>query len=204
MRSIEFIDKSLQSEVDRVGVLKEMKAGDILMSPGDVIENIPLVTKGSIRVLLQNSNGEEFYLYHIFPGESCALSLSCCQANRRSEIKAVAEDDTEMIMVPVRFVDEWYRFPEWKKYISDIQALRFSNLLETVELVAFSKLDEQLWSYLIRKVQATGQRTLKITHQEIAQELNSPREVITRLLNQLQKQNKVVLSRGEIAVNSTL
>ena len=204
MRSIEFIDKSLQSEVDRVGVLKEMKAGDILMSPGDVIENIPLVTKGSIRVLLQNSNGEEFYLYHILPGESCALSLSCCQANRRSEIKAVAEDDTEMIMVPVRFVDEWYRFPEWKKYISDIQALRFSNLLETVELVAFSKLDEQLWSYLIRKVQATGQRTLKITHQEIAQELNSPREVITRLLNQLQKQNKVVLSRGEIAVNSTL
>lgn len=204
MRSIEFIDKSLQSEVDRVGVLKEMKAGDILMSPGDVIENIPLVTKGSIRVLLQNSNGEEFYLYHIFPGESCALSLSCCQANRRSEIKAVAEDDTEMIMVPVRFVDEWYRFPEWKKYISDIQALRFSNLLETVELVAFSKLDEQLWSYLIRKVQATGQRTLKITHQEIAQELNSPREVITRLLNQLQKQNKVVLSRGEIVVNSAL
>lgn len=204
MKSIEFVDMALQSEVDRVGVLKEMKAGDIMMSPGDVIENIPLVTKGSIRVVLQNSNGEEFYLYHIFPGESCALSLSCCQASRRSEIKAVAEDDTEMIMVPVRYVDEWYRFPEWKKYISDIQALRFSNLLETIELVAFSKLDEQLWSYLIRKVQATGQRTLKITHQQIAQELNSTREVITRLLHQLQKQNKVVLSRGEIAVNSAL
>ncbi len=204
MKSIEFDDKDLRAEVNRVGLLKQLKAGEVIMNPGDIIENIPLVTKGSIRVVLQSMTGDEFYLYHIFPGETCALSLSCCQANRRSEIKAVAEEDTEMVMVPVRYIDDWHKFPEWKKYISDIQAMRFSNLLETVELVAFSKLDEQLWSYLMRKVQATGNRILKITHQEIAQELNSPREVITRLLHQLQKQNKVVLSRGEIAVNSAL
>ena len=104
-------------------------------------------------------------------------------------------------MIPVRYVDEWSRFPEWKKFVSDTQAQRFSELLETLELVAFSKLDEQLWNYLIKRVLATGNNTLKITHQEIANELNSPREVITRLLHQLQRQEKIVLSRNSIEVN---
>jgi CRP/FNR family transcriptional regulator len=174
------------------------------MSPGDLIENIPIVIKGSIRVVLQNRLGDEHYLYHIFPGETCALSLTCCQAQKRSEIKAIIEEDAELLMIPVRFVDEWHHYPEWKKFISDAQAQRFSELLETVELMAFSKLDEQLWSYLVKRVQAIGHNTLKITHQEIAQELHSPREVITRLLHQLQKQNKVELSRGEILVHSAM
>jgi CRP/FNR family transcriptional regulator len=204
MKILPFVDTRLVNEIGSNSVTQTFKAGEILMNPGDEIENIPIVMKGSIRVVLQNQQGDEHYLYHIFPGETCALSLTCCQARKLSEIKAVIEDDAELLMIPVRMVDDWHHYPEWKKYISDTQAQRFSELLETIELMAFSKLDQQLWSYLVKRVQATGNSILKITHQEIAQELHSPREVITRLLHQLQRQNKVQLSRGEIQVNSAL
>ncbi|MBX7050444.1 MAG: Crp/Fnr family transcriptional regulator [Flavobacteriales bacterium] len=201
---VHFIDKNLKAELEAVGVVKSYHHESVIMKPGDIVEFLPIVAKGSLRIVLQNAAGEEYYLYHIFPGETCAMSLTCCQAMKRSEIKAVAEEDSELLMIPVRYVDEWTHYPEWKKFVSETQAQRFSELLETVELMAFSNLDEQLWNYLIHRVQATGNKILSITHQDIAQELNSPREVITRLLHQLQKKGKVVLSRGMITVNSQL
>jgi len=201
---LKFADHDLIDAIEKAGQLRHIDANTVIMQPGDLLEFVPIVITGSIRVLLQNENGDEHYLYHIFPGETCAMSLSCCQANKRSEIKAVAEEDTEIWFIPVRFVDEWTRFPEWKKYLSDIQAQRFSELLEAIELMAFSHLDEQLWNYLVKRVQATGSKTLHVTHQEIANELHSPREVITRLLHQLQKQSKLTLSRGAIEIISVM
>ena len=201
---LKFADYDLMEAIEKAGQLRHIDANTVIMQPGDLLEFVPIVISGSIRVLLQNENGDEHYLYHIFPGETCAMSLSCCQANKRSEIKAVAEEDTEIWFIPVRFVDEWTRFPEWKKYLSDIQAQRFSELLEAIELMAFSHLDEQLWNYLVKRVQATGSKTLHVTHQEIANELHSPREVITRLLHQLQKQSKLTLSRGAIEIISVM
>ena len=204
MKPFAFIDSQLNAEIEKNSIIKTFAPNEVLMSPGDNINSIPIVLKGSIRIVLENDNGNEFFLYHIFPNESCAMSLTCCQAMKKSEIKAIVEDDAELLMIPVRYVDEWMKYPEWKKFVSDIQAQRFTELLETIELIAFSKLDEQLWSYLMKRVQAMGNNTLKITHQEIANELNSPREVITRLLNQLQKQNKISLSRNTIFVNPGL
>jgi len=204
MKNIDFVDKQLRSEIEGCAIEKHVAANTVLMSPGDIIEYIPIVLKGSIRVVIQNINGDEHYLYHIFPGETCAMSLTCCQAQKESEVKAIIEDDADLLMIPVKFVDEWYKYPEWKKFISDTQAQRFSELLEAIELMAFSNLDEQLWSYLVKRVQATGNNQLKVTHQDIAQELNSPREVITRLLHQLQRQEKVELSRGSIVVHSAM
>jgi len=201
---LKFADYDLMEAIEKAGQLRHIDANAVIMQPGDLLEFVPIVITGSIRVLLQNENGDEHYLYHIFPGETCAMSLSCCQANKRSGIKAVAVEDTEIWFIPVRFVDEWTRFPEWKKYLSDIQAQRFSELLEAIELMAFSHLDEQLWNYLVKRVQATGSKTLHVTHQEIANELHSPREVITRLLHQLQKQSKLTLSRGAIEIISVM
>ena len=201
MKQFAFSNEQLSREVTRHGVLKHFGLNDIIIQPGETIKNIPILLKGSIRIVLQNEQGDEFFLYHIYPSESCAISLTCCQAMKKSEIKAVVEEDADVLMIPVRFVDEWMHFPEWKKFVSDIQAQRFSELLETIELIAFSKLDEQVWNYLMKRVQATGSNTLKITHQQIANELHSPREVITRLLNQLQKKKKITLSRNTIDVH---
>jgi len=204
MKTFSFTDKNLQRDFNEAAIRKSIPAQFTLMNPGDVISYIPIVLKGSLRIILQNQNGDEYFLYHIFPGESCALSLTCCQANKVSEVRAVAEDDTDLLLVPFSCIDVWMKYPEWKKFVSNTQAQRFTELLETIEMVAFSKLDEQLWHYLVKRVQANGSNTLHITHQQIANELHSPREVITRLLNQLQGHKKIVLGRNLIEVNGAM
>jgi CRP/FNR family transcriptional regulator len=202
MKQFGFVDKSLAAELETVAIRKHFPAGEILMNPGDTIRAIPVVLSGTLRIVLQNEKGNEHFLYHIFPGESCAMSLTCCASNKKSEIKAVVEDEADLLMIPVEYVDQWSKYPEWRKFISDTQAQRFTELLETIELISFSKLDEQIWDYLLKRVQASGSRTLQITHQEIATELNSPREVITRLLHQLREKGLVRLGRNTIEVTS--
>ena len=173
------------------------------MHTGDRITHIPMVLRGSLRILARNGEGRERFLYPIMPGETCAMSLACCSAERNSSIVAVAEEDPEVLWLPKRCVEEWMTWPEWRKFVGHTQAQRFNELLETIEVVAFTHLDEQVWNYLVKRVQATGDRTLKVTHQEIAQELNSPREVITRLLHQLVQRGRIELARGAITVRST-
>lgn len=196
-----FSDPKLQREFDGVVVHKHLPALSVLMRAGDPITHIPIVQKGSLRILAQDGEGHDRFLYHIMPGESCAMSLTCSGTKRTSSVMAVVEEDAELLMVPVRCMEEWMVYPEWRRFVNDTQAQRFQELLETIEVVAFHKLDEQLWNYLVKRVQATGSHELKVTHQDIAQELSSPREVITRLLSQLQRQGKVTVSRGSIEVH---
>lgn len=196
-----FADKDLQRTFEQVVVHRSFPAGTVIMSPGDGITHVPIVEKGSLRILAQDAEGRERFLYHIMPGESCAMSLTCCNSKRTSSVLAIVEEDAELLMVPARYIDEWMVYPEWRRYISDNQAQRFGELLETIEVVAFQKLDEQLWNYLVKRVQATGNHILKVTHQDIAGELNSPREVITRLLQQLQARGRVTVTRGAVEVH---
>ncbi|MBK8500436.1 MAG: Crp/Fnr family transcriptional regulator [Flavobacteriales bacterium] len=196
-----FTDKALQEAFDHAVVRRSFPAGAVIMSPGDTITHVPIVAKGSLRILAQDAEGHERFLYHIMPGESCAMSLTCCSSKRTSSVLAVVEEDAELLMVPAQSMDEWMVYPEWRRYVSDTQAQRFSELLDTIEVVAFQRLDEQLWDYLTKRAQATGSTTLKLTHQDIANELNSPREVITRLLHQLQARGRVTISRGVLEVH---
>ena len=196
-----FTDLKLQREFDSVVVRKSLPAGTELMRTGDTITHIPIVERGSLRILAQDAEGHERFLYHIMPGESCAMSLTCSGTKRISSVMAVVEEDADLLMVPARYMEEWMIYPEWRRFVNDTQAQRFGELLETIEVVAFSKLDEQLWNYLVKRVQATGNHVLKVTHQDIANELNSPREVITRLLSQLQRRGRVTVARGAIEVH---
>ncbi|MFZ1685945.1 MAG: Crp/Fnr family transcriptional regulator [Flavobacteriales bacterium] len=198
-----FTTPELQAAVEREGVKRLVPAGTVVMRTGDRITHIPMVVSGSLRILASNEEGRERFLYHIMPGETCAMSLACCAAERNSSIVAVAEEDSELLLLPKRCVEEWMAWPEWRKFVGNTQTQRFNELLETIEVVAFAHLDEQVWNYLVKRVQATGDRTLKVTHQEIAQELNSPREVITRLLHQLAQHGRIELARGVITVRST-
>ena len=195
-----FTDEELLNKIQQNGVRKDFRRDSVIMNPGDEIEYMPIVISGAIRVMIQTSEGNERYLYHIHPGESCAMSLTCCQTMKRSEIHAVTEEETEVLFIPVQFVETWSCYHQWKKYLSETQAQRFSELLETIELLAFSNLDEQIWSYLMHRAQAHGSNMLKITHQEIALEINTPREVVTRLLHQLKQRGKIEMSRGLIKI----
>src|SRR6478736_5025804 len=108
-----FSDKNLNKEIETNAKIKHIKKNDILTKPGDDIIFIPIVLKGSIRIIRQNQDGSEVFLYHLYPGQTCAMSITCCQAGKKSMIKAIAEDDSEILQIPVRLTEDWYKYPEW-------------------------------------------------------------------------------------------
>lgn len=202
MLSTLFTDKELISEIEKNGRRRSYEKDTVITKPGDEILFIPIVTKGSIRIIRENDKGQEVFLYHLFPGQTCAMSLTCCQTGKRSIIKAIAETDVEMVQVPVNLMDDWFRFPQWKAYINGIYQNRFAELMEVIDLIAFSNMDKQLLHYLQERSRALNTRVLEITHQQIAEELHTHREAISRLLRTMEQKNLVKLGRNNIEVLS--
>jgi len=194
-------ETNLLEFIQQNGIVRNFHKDDVIIEAGSSVSFVPLILQGSLRIMLVNSNGDEYFLYHIYTGETCSVSLACCLAHSMSDIKAIAEEETSILMIPIEFVDTLETFKSWKKFVASNQSHRFSELLETIELIAFSKLDDQLWSYLLKRAQAQGVSSLFITHQEIANELHSPREVISRLLHQLQQKGRITLARNLISIN---
>lgn len=195
-----FSDAALNKEIDLHAKHKLIKKETLLIKPGDEIVFIPIVLKGSIRVIRQDDDGSEVFLYHLHPGQTCAMSLTCCQSRKKSMIKAVAETDSEILQIPVNLTEDWYRFPEWKAYISNNYTNRFAELMQVIDLIAFSNMDKQLLHYLEERSRALDTRFLEITHQEIADELHAHREAISRLLRTMEQKKLVKLGRNNIEV----
>lgn len=194
-------DPAMQEEIEAVGTLMEVPAGETIMDIGDYIKIMPLVTKGAIKVLREDDNGDELFLYFLYPGQSCAMTVQCCMANSPSRVRAIAEEDTECIAVPVTKIDDWMkRHDSWKNFVLTTYSERFNELLNTIDSVVFQRLDQRLLEYLNEKTKAAGRRDLKITHQEVAYDLYSSREVISRLLKQLEKQGVIELGRNRISL----
>ncbi len=200
--AIFFKDPQLLAEFNKHARLKHFTTGDVLMYPGAKIVFVPLVIKGSIRVLRESEDGKEVFLYHLFPGQTCATSLNCCRANQTNMIKAVAEDDTEVYMIPAQLVDDWFRFREWKEFVNNTYSNRFSELLNVIDLIAFNNMDVQLLNYLQKRAQALNTKALHITHQQIAYELHTQREAISRLLRQMENKGLVKLGRNVIELSA--
>jgi CRP/FNR family transcriptional regulator len=198
IRNSIFSDPELNGEIEKYARVKQLKKEEVLIKPGDEIVFIPILLKGSIRVLRQDPDGREVFLYHLYPGQTCAMSLTCCQSGKKSMIKAVAEDDSEILQIPVERTESWFKYPEWKAYISNNYNNRFSELLQVVDLIAFNNMDKQLLHYLKERSKAMNTRVLDITHQEIADELHSHREAISRLLRTMEQKNLVKLGRNSV------
>ncbi len=148
-----------------------------------------------------NKDASELILYYLQAGETCAMSLTCCLANQKSEIRAVAEEDSEIILLPAQLLDSWMlKYPTWKNFVMQTYQDRFVELLNAIDSIAFKKMDERLLQYLIDKSTINNNHVLETTHQKIAEELNSTREVISRLLKQLENQEKIELGRNRIVV----
>ncbi len=202
-RNTIFSDPDLSSDIEKYARHKVIEKGDILIRPGDEIVYIPVVLKGSIRIIRQDMDGQEVFLYHLYPGQTCAMSLTCCQSGKKSMIKAIAETESEILQIPVRMTEDWYKYPEWKAYISNNYANRFAELLQTIDLIAFSNMDKQLLHYLEERSKALNTRVIEITHQEIADELHAHREAISRLLRVMEQKKLVKLGRNNIEVLTT-
>ena len=198
-----FSDPDLNSEIEKNAKRKVIPRGSVLIKPGDEIVFIPIVMKGSIRIIRQDSDGQEVFLYHLYPGQTCAMSLTCCQSGKSSMIKAIAEDDAEILQIPIKLTEDWYKYSEWKAYISNNYNNRFAELMQVIDLIAFSNMDKQLLHYLEERSKALNTRVLEITHQEIADELHAHREAISRLLRNMEQKKMVRLGRNNIEVLTT-
>lgn len=165
------------------------------------INQIPLVIKGSIKILREDEEGNEIFLYYLEPGHACATSITCCMSGQRSTIRAIAEDDTEYLAIPVQYSDEWMlKYKTWKNFVMNTYAERFEELLKAIDQLAFKKMDERLSKYLHDKADLHESCEIHISHQEIAYDLNTSREVISRLLKQLERIGSIKLGRNRIII----
>jgi len=198
MNTLPFTDPKLLDEIKSFTRTRTIRAGETLITPGDKIVFVPIVLKGVLRIIRQGANDKEIFLYHLYPGQTCAMAINCCQSDKISAVKAIAEDDTEVLQVPVKLVDEWFKYPEWKMFINSTFGQRFTELIEVVDLIAFSNMDKQVLHYLQERGRATGAKKINITHQQIADELHTHREAISRLLRTMEEKNLVRLGRNTI------
>ncbi len=195
-------DQHLLQELANHGRCMKFKAGEIIMDYGEYIRMVPLVLEGSIKVMRENEEGEELFLYYLNTGESCSMSFSCCMADKRSSVRATAEEDSRILGIPVRFVDEWIsKYPVWKNFVMRSYDQRMMELINTIDTIAFKRMDERLWEYLEQKAFTHDSREIMTTHQQIALDLHASREAISRLLKQLEKMGKLTLGRNKIILN---
>jgi len=192
-------EPELLGEIDRVAEWKAVKEGDVILDIGQTVRTIPFLIKGSLKVSRQDEGGREILLYYVNANESCAMTFTCCMQQFPSEIKAVAETDAELIAVPIGMMDSWLiKYPTWKSFVMRTIRNRFNELMHTIDQLAFHKLDERLIAYLKDKSKATGSSLINLSHEQIAGEMASSREVISRLLKKLENDKKVLLYRNQI------
>lgn len=194
-----FFESGLRTAISEEGTYREFDADQELIREDQYIKTFPIVLSGMIKVCRTDDSGNELLLYYLRPGEVCTVSLICCMDRTRSRVKAVAEEATSAIAVPVELLDNWMTtYQTWKEYVMRSMQLRFDELLDALESIAFLKLDERLEKFFTDRYASTGSTVFEGSHQDVALAMNSSREVISRLLKQMEKKGLIGLSRGRI------
>ncbi len=191
----------LKEKLYENSIRKDFVTGDIILNENSNIRAIPIVTKGSIRVMRTDVDDKEILLYYIKAGESCIMSFLGGMHHETSKVKAVAEEDTEILFLPMEKVTLFIKeYPEWLDYIFRLYHKRFEELLEVVNAVAFKKMDERLLNFIRKKCEHTRSSTLTVTHEQLANELGTARVVVSRLLKQMEDEGLVKLGRNKITL----
>lgn len=195
------LDTRIRQKIEKLGVVKRFQEGDVIIAESAYIKAIPVVLNGTLRVMRTDATGREMLLYYIKPGESCVMSFLGGLNHDTSKVKAVAEEDTELLLIPVEKANELARTDlRWNEYIFRLYHKRFEELLDIVNSIAFRKLDQRIFGFLKKKAALLQSKEIPITHQQIADELGSSREVVSRLLKQMENEKLVRLSRNKISL----
>lgn len=198
-------ESELLAELEKKSMIMQVKAGEIMLNPGQTIRAVPLVLSGIFKVSRINEEGQELLLYYVKEGESCAMTFTCCMMAHASVIRGSAEEDSELLCIPVDLMDEWMmKYRTWKRYVMSTILNRFTEVLRSIDEVAFKKLDDRLVNYLKEKSKATGSPLINLSHQQIADELGTNRVVISRLLKRLELDKKLLLYRNQIRLMKEL
>jgi CRP/FNR family transcriptional regulator, anaerobic regulatory protein len=195
-----FLEKQLLAEIENVATFLELNTGESILGEGDYIKSFPMVLKGCLRVVrISSDEGRELLLYYLNVGEICSMSLTCCMVPQKSNIKMIAEEDSLVLTIPVDKPEKWIsEYKSWKEFMMNSYRDRFNELLDTIDAVTFMKLDERLVRFFKERYISTGKSVFLGTQQDIAYQLNTSREVITRLLRDMERKNMVVTGRNSV------
>ncbi len=194
-------EPELIDEIVEVGSFKIIKENELLLDIGDNFNRIPLMLNGAIKISREINNGDEIVLYFLERGDTCTISFGSGLNASKSKVRGVAEKDSEVIFIPVEKLEDWMvKYKSWRDFVIDSYNIRLNEMLEAIDTLAFMKMDQRLYKYLTDKVKIMRETTLKTTHQEIAIDLNTSRVVVSRLLKQLENQDKIKLYRNRIEV----
>jgi CRP/FNR family transcriptional regulator len=183
-----------------VAQLKEVKKSDYLIDIGQEMTFMPLIITGAIKVFRTNDDGDDYILYFIEGGDTCAMTLNCCMKGAKSEIKAIAERDSELLLIPAHKLEDWLHYKSWRAFVFGSYNDRFSEMLEAVDSLAFMNMNDRILKYLKNKVIANKSEFLKITHNTISLELNTSRVVVSRILKKLEIDGNIKLHRNQIEI----
>jgi CRP/FNR family transcriptional regulator len=193
------LEEGLIDEMSKIAKIRETIQDEIIIHVGDELKMIPIVVYGSIKVSRENHDGDELLLYYIEGGDTCAMTLQCCVRRTDSQIKATAMEPSLLLMFPSEYMQLWMdKYPSWREYILQSYHTRMIELMETIDEIAFMRLDERLIRYLTDQAKLLGNLELHHTHQEIADDLHSSRVVISRLLKQLENKGAIQIRRNRI------
>lgn len=194
-------EEKLLEEIAQVSKIYDFKEGDVLIDFGDYIKNMPLLLKGAIKILREDFDEGELVLYFIEKGDTCAMTMACCLGDTKSEIKAVAETDVKLIMIPINKMEEWLgKYKSWRNFVFNSYNNRLKEMLSAIDNLAFMNMEERLLNYLFDKAKINKTNHIKNTHQEIAYDLHSSRVVVSRLLKALENQGRIKLHRASIEI----
>lgn len=192
-------EDALIEEIAEVSSLRDFTEGDILIDFGDYIKKMPLLIQGAIKILREDFDEGELLLYFIERGDTCAMTMACCMGETKSEIRAVAETNGQVIMIPVQKMEEWLgKYKSWRNYVFNSYNSRMKEMLSAIDSLAFMNMGERLWHYLVEKSKINGGKEISNTHQEIAYDLHTSRVVVSRLLKALENDGKIRLHRASI------
>ncbi|MDO7135533.1 Crp/Fnr family transcriptional regulator [Algibacter lectus] len=193
------LDQDIINEILEVGSFKTFQKDDIIIDINQNLEYIPLLLSGNIKILREDSDGNELLIYFLEAGETCTMSLTCCMGTSKSKIRAVAESNSSIVLIPVANMQIWFHSNHsWRNFILESYQSRFNEMLETIDNLAFLKMDQRLYNYLLNKAELSGSKTIIVKHLDISEDLHTSRVVISRLLKQLENENKIKLSRNKI------
>ena len=194
-------EDELLNEIDELGSLVDFKANDVMIDLNQFIKGMPILLSGAIKIMREDFDEGELLLYFLEKGDTCAMTMACCLGDKQSKIRAVAETDGELVMIPIVKMDEWLaKYPSWRRFIFDSYNNRMEEMLVAIDNLAFNDMNERLKKYLLDVASINKGKVVVKTHQEIAYELNTSRVVISRLLKALEKEGFLQLNRNEITI----
>jgi len=198
--SVVFED-ALIDEITKVGTFKKVRENELLLDLGDKFDKIPLILSGVIKISHENNKGDEIALYFLERGDTCTITFGCGLHSAKSKVRGIVEIDSEIIFIPIEKLEEWLvKYKSWRTFVIDSYNIRLSEMLEAIDTLAFMNMDQRLFKYLTDKVKIMRNTTLNTTHRNIAQDLNTSRVVISRLLKQFENDNKIKLYRNKIEI----